>query len=173
MAEPFLGEIRMFGFSFPPSGWALCDGGLLAINQNQSLYSLLGTTYGGDGRTSFAIPELRGRIPLNQGHGTGLTNRPIGQKSGQEVVTLGATEIPSHTHTLYGEDFVGSTPDPSNGIPGELPQGQGLDGYSTNTNITMSPNAIASVGGQSHENMMPFLVISLCIALTGIFPPRN
>ena len=171
MAEPFIGEIRMFGFSFPPSGWALCDGALLAINQNQSLYSLLGTTYGGDGRTSFALPGLRGRIPLNQGHGANLTNRPIGQKSGVETVTLNKNETPSHTHTLHGEDDVGSTADPNDGIPGELPQG--LLGYSSNTNKTMSPNAIASVGGQSHENMMPFLVISFCIALTGTYPPRN
>lgn len=166
MADPFIGEIRMFGFSFPPKGWALCDGAQLAISQNQSLYSLLGTIYGGDGRTTFDLPHLRGRIPLNQGYGAS-----IGQISGQEVVTLGTTEIPSHTHTLHGEDDLGITPDPSNGIPGELPQG--LNGYSLNTNKTMSPNAIASVGGQNHENMMPFLVISFCIALTGTYPPRN
>ncbi len=165
-SEPFLGEIMMVGFTFAPRGWAFCDGQLLPINQNQSLYSLLGTTYGGDGRTSFALPDLRGRMAM---HMDG--SHPWGQKSGSETIFLTAAQIPSHTHTLQAQSAEGDTYEPEGT---SLAYDRRDDQYSTSApNVDMRAGSIANVGGQGHENMPPFLVINHCIALTGLFPSRN
>ncbi|MGB1242178.1 MAG: phage tail protein [Chitinophagales bacterium] len=167
MSEPFLGEIRIVGFNFAPRGWAFCDGQILPINQNQSLYSLLGTTYGGDGRTSFALPDLRGRTPIHEGGGFQL-----GQKSGAETITLTAAEMPSHTHTLRGKNG------PSNGVNpvgASLAQSKaGSSHYSDSGNGNMSDVALKNTGGQqAHNNMQPFTTLAFCIALQGLFPSRN
>ncbi len=167
--EPFLGEIRAFGFNFNPRGWAKCDGQLLPIAQNQALYSLLGTTYGGDGRTTFGLPDLRGRASLHQGQGTGLGNRPIGSRAGQQAVALTSSQIPSHTHTLNA-----LADNPSSGMPAA-----GI--LSADTLYTAGPSdtalaaqSIGNTGGNvGHENMQPWLVINWCIALQGTFPSRS
>jgi len=167
MSEPFLSEIRLMSFGFPPKGWALCDGQLLPINQNQALFSLLGTTYGGDGRVNFALPNLQGRVPLHMGNGYTL-----GELTGEEDHTLNITEIPVHTHpanctnaggTLYSPKGAIWAADPNGNIP-----------YSAGDGSSMSSRAIAPTGGsQPHENRSPFLVLSFCIALQGIFPSQN
>ncbi|WP_017328066.1 phage tail protein [Synechococcus sp. PCC 7336] len=171
MSEPFLAEVRMVGFNFAPRGWAFCDGQILPINQNQSLYSLLGTTYGGDGRTSFALPDLRGRTPIHVGASNGTSHRQ-GQKGGEETHTLSAAEMPQHRHTVE----VSSTL-----VNAQTPIGNTLgDNLSTpyaprSTNIAnMASGVIANVGGgQGHENMQPYLAVNFCIALQGLFPSRN
>ncbi|NND33137.1 MAG: phage tail protein [Saprospiraceae bacterium] len=171
MSEPFLAEVRMVGFNFAPRGWAFCDGQILPISQNQSLYSLLGTTYGGDGRTSFALPDLRGRTPIHEGSSNG-SNHSLGQKSGEETHTLNAAEMPQHTHQLKGTSDAGSVPSPSGNhfadtAPGEFyhPPGNLVSAASTTvTNVG---------GGQAHNNMQPYLVVNFCIALQGLFPSRN
>jgi len=168
MSEPFLSEIRIYGFNFPPRGWAQCDGQILPINQYQSLYSLLGTTYGGDGRTTFALPDLRGRTPVHPG-ADGVT---LGQKTGEETHQLSADEIPAHTHTARASSADGDNPNPAgralaSTAPSEV--------YHGATNLTaMKPLTIANVGGnQGHDNMQPFTTLNFCIALTGVFPSRN
>ena len=174
MSEPFIGQIQPFGFNFSPRGWAKCDGQLLQISSNTALFSLLGTTYGGDGRTTFALPDLRGRAALHQGSGPGLTNRSIGQRSGQEKVTLTTQNMPSHKHTVelhaLGED--GDQAKPENNL-----FAAGTTIYKAGTpDVLMATDAISEqdVGGnQSHENMQPFLVVNWCIALSGVFPSRN
>lgn len=170
--DPFLGQIEYFGFNFPPRGWAQCDGQILPINQNQSLYSLLGTTFGGDGRTSFALPDMRGRMPVHDGGsaGTHLTRRVLGSKGGQESVTLTSNEIPSHTHVLRGSTGAGNQVLPGgNALADDNPD----ETYRNEApNTTMHAGSIGSVS-QSHENMPPFLVVNCNIALTGIFPSRN
>lgn len=169
MSEPFLAEIRIVGFNFAPRGWAFCDGQILPINQNQSLYSLLGTTYGGDGRTSFALPDMRGRTPVHVGTGVGA-DHPQGQKSGQESVALAEAEMPSHRHDWRANDGSGNNPIPidnrlasfNNGYRG----GQDL--------INMQSDTLSSTGsGTGHNNMQPYLALSFCIALQGLFPSRN
>lgn len=172
MSEPFLAEIRIMAFNFAPRGWAACDGQILPINQNQSLYSLLGTTYGGDGRTSFALPDLRGRVPIHVGASNG-TSHQLGQKSGEETHTLNANEIPQHTHTARASSDTASLPIPSNTVvladsaPNEI--------YHAPTNVVqMHAGTLATVGGgQAHSNMQPTLVLNFCIALQGLFPSRN
>lgn len=170
MAEPFLGEIKMVGFNFAPRGWADCDGQLLPINQNQSLYSLLGTTFGGDGQTSFGLPDMRGRVPVHRGD---CFSR--GEKDGTETVTLTLAELGEHVHDLMGtteegDKFAGSNTrclatssdptDPVYGIPTQL--------------VQMHDNLISHAGGsQAHNNMQPYLAIRFCIALQGLFPSRN
>ena len=166
MSEPFLAEIRMVGFNFPPRGWAFCDGQILPINQNQSLYSLMGTTYGGDGRTTFALPDLRGRTPI---HADG-SHRP-GQKSGAETHTLGTAEMPEHTHQALASTNQVTTNDPTNNALGENAGTPYRDG---GTAVTMGANALTQVGGgEAHDNMQPFLAVAFCIALQGLFPSRN
>lgn len=167
MSEPFLAEIRIVAFNFAPRGWAFCDGQVLPINQNQSLYSLLGTTYGGDGRTSFALPDLRGRVPLHVG--SGYTQ---GQSSGNEGVALTEGQIPVHTHEARASSVTGNNPNPGSRVlassaPNEL--------YHAATNLQgMRAGTIASAGGgQAHNNMQPFLTLNFCIALQGLFPSRN
>jgi microcystin-dependent protein len=164
MAEPFLSEIRIMSFVFPPRGWALCNGQLLPINQNQALFSLLGTTFGGDGRVNFALPELRGRTPIHVGSG-----HTLGERGGEQAHTLSIAEIPTHTHVLSGTSTTGTALIPANNLlavnnlPAYHPADAGLQ--------AMNSASIAPVGGsQAHLNLQPFLTLSFCIALQGIFP---
>lgn len=172
MSQPFIGEVKMFGGNFAIQGYAFCDGQLLDISQNDALFSLLGTIYGGDGINTFALPDLRGRIPLNFGQGPGLTDRPIGQKSGTETVTLTTQQIASHNHTVNSKSDTGTSPNPQNNIVA----GTGsLNAYTTSAvDNQMGNQSIGLTGGsQPHDNMQPFLCISYIIALYGIYPPRN
>ena len=174
MAEPFIGEIRMFGFNFPPRGWAQCNGQLLQIAQNSALFSLLGTTYGGDGRTTFALPELRGRVPMHLGQGPGLANRAIGQRSGAEDSILTIANLPSHTHQARAQSAAGNSDSPVNNVWAD-DLGVSSATYSDlGANANMSAAAIGNTGsGQAFNNLQPYLVINFCIALLGIFPSRN
>jgi len=174
MAEPFIGQIIMAGFNFAPRGYATCDGQLMSIAQNTALFSLLGITYGGDGRVTFALPDLRGRTSMNQGQGPGLTGRVMGEAAGEENYTLISTEIPMHNHLLTGFQGEGDQPLPQ----GNTLAGSNQSGTSDFTNVApnanLSPLAISATGGnQAHNNMEPYLVASFSIALEGIFPSRN
>lgn len=170
MSEPFLAEIRIVGFNFAPRGWAFCDGQILPINQNQSLYSLLGTTYGGDGRTSFALPDLRGRTPIHVGSSNG-TNHQLGQKSGEETHTLSTAEMPQHTHSIACNQTQGTADEPAGQFPARA--ADSIYGPLANSQA-MGSGTIANAGGsQAHENMQPFLTLNFCIALQGLFPSRN
>lgn len=173
MSEPFLAEVRIVGFNFAPRGWAFCDGQILPINQNQSLYSLLGTTYGGDGRTSFALPEFRGRTPIHKGRSNGGPVHALGQKSGEETHTLAVSEMPQHTHMLSASSSNASSEDPTN--QSWAKSTERIYAASTAASATaMSSSLIAnSGGGQAHENMQPYLAMNFCIALQGLFPSRN
>lgn len=166
MAEPFLSEIRMMSFVFPPQGWALCNGQLLPINQNQALFSLLGTTFGGDGQVNFALPDLRGRVPVHVG--SGLT---LGERSGEQAHTLSISELPQHTHVASGSTNNGTALTPG----GNLLARTGKFLYHAPTAlVALNAGTVSSVGGsQAHLNMQPFLTISFCIALQGIFPSPN
>jgi microcystin-dependent protein len=168
MAEPFLSEIRLMSFGFPPRGWALCDGQLLPINQNQALFSLLGTTYGGDGRVNFGLPDLRGRVPLHMGNG-----HTLGERGGEQAHTLSISEIPTHVHVANATSNVGA------GLPatpiGNLFAKSNLPLYGPANNLTaLAPSTIGNVGGsQAHLNMQPFLALNFSIALQGIFPSQT
>jgi microcystin-dependent protein len=165
MAEPFLSEIRIMSFVFAPKGWALCNGQLLPINQNQALFSLLGTTFGGDGRVNFALPDLRSRTPIHVGSG-----HTLGEKGGEQAHTLSIAEIPTHTHTLNGSTTTATTvsPDTNTVLSSSTPQA--LYGGASNL-VAMAANSLGNTGGsQAHLNMQPFLTLSFCIALQGIFP---
>jgi microcystin-dependent protein len=165
MAEPFLSEIRIMSFQFAPKGWALCNGQLLPINQNQALFSLLGTNYGGDGRVNFALPDLRGRTPIHAGSG-----HTLGERGGEQAHTLTLAELPQHTHVLNATNANGSTDLPVNNVLGAAASLYGAPG----TLVTMQPQTVSNVGGsQAHLNMQPFLTVSFCIALQGIFPSPN
>jgi microcystin-dependent protein len=173
--DQFIGEIDLVPFNFPPRGWAFCDGQLLPINQNQALFSLLGTTYGGDGRTTFALPDLRGRSPVHVGGGAGPGLSPIalGEVGGVEVVTLNTGQIPAHNHMVNVSAANGTSDNPNNTIPGR--NASGVPDYSSAApNAQMAPGAIAPTGGnQPHENRSPYLGLNYIIALEGIFPSRN
>lgn len=171
MSELFLAEVRIVGFNFAPRGWAFCDGQILPINQNQSLYSLLGTTYGGDGRTSFALPDLRGRTPIHVGRSNGGGHHTLGQKSGEETHTLAVNEMPQHTHALQATNSVGTGTAPQGNVLAEasLPV---YESYSAG--VQMGSGSVTNVGGsQAHDNMQPYLALNFCIALRGLFPSRN
>ena len=172
MSDPFVGEIRMFAGNFAPRGWALCDGQLLAVNQHDALFSLLGTIYGGDGRTTFGLPDLRGRLPIHQGTGPGLSPRPLGQKSGTERITLTANQLASHTHPLQASAEAADQTDPAGNVNAESVT---IDQYvSEPLDTTMASTAITKVGGsQPHDNVQPFLCIYFIIALVGIYPSRH
>ena len=166
MAEPFLSEIRIFSFNFAPKGWAMCNGQLLPINQNQALFSLLGTTFGGDGRVNFALPNLQSRAPIHVGNG-----HTLGERGGEQAHTLSISEVPAHTHALNATTAVATTNTPSNTLLTGQSTAANLYGSAASSPVTMSPTAVASVGGsQAHLNMQPFLVLNFCIALQGIFP---
>src|SRR5262245_52462363 len=165
MSEPFLSEIRIMSFVFAPKGWALCNGQLLPINQNQALFSLLGTTFGGDGRVNFGLPDLRGRTPIHVGSG-----HTLGEKGGEQAHTLSIAELPQHTHALNATTVTSTTNTPTSALL--TAQSTAANLYAAANNLqAMSPAAIANVGGsQAHLNMQPFLTLSFCIALQGIFP---
>ena len=166
MSEPFLAEIRMVGFNFAPRGWAFCDGQILPINQNQSLYSLLGTTYGGDGRTSFGLPDLQGRTPIHVS-----TSHREGQKGGAETVSLSTAEIPQHDHTAQASSAVADAPVAAGHILADSPSQLYADPGNL---VELRSGTIANAGGgQAHENMQPWLAVNFCIALRGLFPSRN
>ncbi|MEM1269606.1 MAG: tail fiber protein [Bacteroidota bacterium] len=177
MSEPFIGEIRMFAGDFAPRGWAFCDGQLLATSQNDALFSLLGTIYGGDGRTTFGLPDLRGRVPVHAGSGPALTPRPLGQKSGFETVTLTTNEMPVHNHNMNVRNEPGTSPDPSGRIlagSARVGRNSRVDTPYAGTPDTNMANDVSLVGGsQSHTNIQPFLAVHYIIALVGIFPSRN
>jgi microcystin-dependent protein len=173
MADPFVAEIRIFPFNFPPKGWAWCDGQLLPLSQNTALFSLLGTTYGGNGKSNFALPDLQGRAPMHPGQGPGLSLHDLGETGGSETVTLLESEIPSHTHPLMAANLPANSKAPAGNslarATGNVylnPSGQPL--------VTMSPSELAPAGGdQPHNNMQPYLTFYFCIALQGVFPPRG
>jgi microcystin-dependent protein len=167
MAEPFLSEIRLMSFSFAPKGWALCNGQLLPINQNQALFSLLGTTYGGNGQTNFALPDLQGRAPIHVGSG-----HTLGERGGEPAHTLSIAELPTHTHVLSGSSADGSQPIPAANL---LARAAPANPYLAPSNLVASnPASVANVGGsQAHLNMQPFLTLTFCIALQGIFPSQT
>ncbi len=171
MSEPFLGQICMFAGNFAPRGWAFCDGQLLSVTQNSALFSLLGTIYGGDGRTTFGLPDMRGRLPMNFGTGPGLTPRNIAAKGGTEKVTLIANQMPPHKHSQQGSTDQALTDAPAGKVTADAEVTIYADDPPTDA---MSTEAIADAGGdQPHDNLMPFLVVNFIIALTGIFPSRN
>jgi microcystin-dependent protein len=165
MAEPFLSEIRIMSFIFAPKGWALCNGQLLPINQNQALFSLLGTTFGGDGRVNFALPDLRGRTPIHVGSG-----HTLGERGGEQAHTLSIAELPTHTHVANATSATGNASNPTGNV---LAAANNL--YTSPSNLTsLSPGTVTNTGGsQAHLNMQPFLTLSFCIALQGIFPSPN
>jgi len=168
MTEPFLSEIRIMSFGFPPKGWAQCNGQLLPINQNQALFSLLGTTYGGDGRVNFALPNLQGRSPMHEGN-----SHTLGELGGEQAHTLSIGELPTHVHVASASNAPATSGAPN--TTRVLSQSTGANLYGAATNLTtMAPNALASVGGsQAHQNMQPFLVLNFCIALQGIYPSQT
>jgi microcystin-dependent protein len=173
MSEPFIGEIRMTGHSFPPRGWAFCNGQLLSIDQNQALFSLIGTTYGGNGQTTFALPDLRGRVPVHQGTGPGLSTYVQGQAGGTEEVTLNFTQIPAHNHPFAANASAATALAPADNFPGATPRGTNPL-YATTGGATMAASAAGNTGNnQPHENVQPYLCASFIIALEGIFPSRN
>jgi microcystin-dependent protein len=167
MAEPFLSEIRLMSFVFAPKGWALCNGQLLPINQNQALFSLLGTTFGGDGRVNFALPDLRGRVPIHVGAG-----HTLGERGGEQAHTLSIAELPQHAHVALASPAGGNQPVPTNAVPASAaPNALYAPAESL---VALSAGTVASTGGsQAHLNMQPFLTLSFCIALQGIFPSPN
>ena len=175
MSDPFVAEIRMFGFNFAPTGWAQCNGQLLPISQNTALFSLLGTFYGGDGKSTFALPNLQGSTPVEQGQGTGLSEYFLGQQGGSQFITLLTTEMPAHNHLLnaYTDDLADLNEVSSTVILGK---GSGITPYNpvANANTQMNFQAISIAGASlPHNNMMPFLTVNFCIAMQGVFPPRS
>ena len=173
MANPFVAEIRIFGFSFAPLGWALCNGQLLPISQNTALFSLLGTTYGGNGVSNFALPNMQGNAPMHPGQGPGLSLYDLGQTGGSETVTLLESEIPSHTHQLKAASDPADLQDPA--VDRVLARSAPGFAYTTgNPNATLAGQALAPAGGdQPHNNKQPYLTLNFCIALQGVFPPRT
>ena len=173
MADPFVAEIRIFPFNFAPKGWAFCDGQLLPISQNTALFSLLGTTYGGDGKSTFALPDLQGNSPMHPGQGQGLSLRDLGEIGGSETVTLLESEIPAHTHAVNGVTILSTTSTPANNMvlsrsvngPAYADAAGGLQ--------TFGPQALTPAGGSlPHNNLQPYLTVNYCIALQGVFPAR-
>jgi len=165
MATPFLSEIRMFSFNFPPKGWAWCNGQLLSINQNQALFALLGTTYGGNGQTNFALPDLRGRVPIHMGSG-----QTLGERGGETAHTVTISELPAHTHLPVGSSAQATLPAASGNLWGT----DGSSPYAAAPSVAMNPASVLPIGGsQPHDNMSPYAVINFCIALQGIFPSQN
>jgi len=175
MSNPFVAEVRIFPFTFAPKGWAFCDGQILPISQNTALFSLLGTTYGGNGQSTFALPDLQGRGAMHPGQGPGLSLHDLGETGGAETVTLLESEIPVHSHSLNASSIVGDINAPSAGV--SLARSNNATAYQTTTNqglVQLAAEAIAPAGGSlPHNNMMPYLTLNFCIALQGVFPPRG
>ena len=173
MADPFVAEIRIFPFNFPPKGWTFCDGQILPLSQNTALFSLMGTTYGGDGKSNFALPDLQGHTVMHPGQGPGLSLHDLGETGGSETVSLLESEIPSHSHALRVINDVGEDRTPADE---SLARSTGGALYSTGISnlVTLSDNALAPAGGdQPHNNLMPYLTLNFCIALQGVYPPRT
>lgn len=165
MSEPFLSEIKIVSFNFPPKGWALCNGQFLPINQNQALFALLGTTYGGNGQTTFALPNLRGQVPIHMGSG-----HTLGEAAGSTAVTVNIQQLPTHLHVLQGTNTNGAVANPNGATLGAVNNMYGAAASLT----TLNPGSVTSIGGsQAHNNMMPYLVLNFIIALQGIFPSQN
>ena len=175
MAEPFVGQIIMTGFNFAPRGYLLCNGQLMSIAQNTALFSLLGTQFGGDGQTTFGLPNLQGRVGIHQGNGPGLTPRTMGETAGSETVTLLSTQMPMHNHLMATSNVAGAVTNPGgNFVAASSDPSLSASFRPTSDGSTLSPQAIGSAGGtQPHNNMQPYLVISFSIATEGIFPSRN
>jgi microcystin-dependent protein len=173
MADPFVAEIRIFPFNFAPTGWAFCNGQLMPISQNTALFSLLGTTYGGDGRTTFALPNLQGNAPMHPGQGPGLSEHFLGEMGGSATLTLLVSEIPAHAHAINAQNTPGNVKLPSSSVT--LSRSAGGNAYAPAQNlVAMSNQMLAPTGGgQPSNNMQPYLTLSFCIALQGIFPPRG
>jgi microcystin-dependent protein len=171
MSNPFLGEIQLFGGNFAPRGWALCSGQLLPISQNDALYSLVGTTYGGDGQVTFGLPDLRGRRPVSQGQGPNLSNYVLGQVGGVEAVTLSTPELPGHTHQVLAVAGTASASSPAANAWAAWPDNQYTTG-SPSGQLAAASTAVAG-GNQSHDNLSPYLVVNFIIALQGVYPSRN
>ena len=173
MGEPFIGEIRMFAGSFPPNGWAFCNGQSMPISQNDTLYTLIGTTYGGDGQETFNLPDLQGRLPMHAGQGPGISQSyQLGDKSGVESVTLTTQQIPVHNHAMLASSTLAGSADPTGNILAQPPV---LNLYFGDVpSVQLSAQSVLPIGGsQPHENMMPFLAISFIISLFGVFPTQN
>lgn len=172
-SNPFVGEIMKFGGNFAPRAWALCEGQLLAISSNDALFSLLGTTFGGDGRTTFGLPDLRGRVPVHPGNGPGLSNISWGEKGGQNTVTLTQNQMPQHNHSLNVNSGGANTANPTNSYIAA--NSEGIKHYSnTLSSSAIASNSVVNEGGnQSHSNMQPYLGITYCIALFGVYPSRS
>ncbi|MEM9218733.1 MAG: tail fiber protein [Cyanobacteria bacterium P01_F01_bin.150] len=171
MVQPYIGEIRMFGGNFAPVGWALCDGSILSTTEHEALFSLLGTTYGGNGRTTFGLPELRSRIPIHYGSGSGLTPRSLGAKGGSESITLASSQVPNHTHSVSAVTETANSSDPA----GLVSASSLVNTYTkSEAPVNMSADAVASSGGSdsSFNNWQPFLCVNFIIALTGIYPTQ-
>jgi microcystin-dependent protein len=171
--DPFVAEIRIFPFNFAPKGWAWCDGQLLPLSQNTALFSLLGTTYGGDGKSNFALPDLQGRAPMHPGQGPGLSLHDLGETGGSETVTLLESEIPAHAHALTASQADGNTGSPAGQL---VASGIGINMYAQASGSTtqLNPSAVAPAGGDMpHNNLQPYLTCFFCIALQGVYPPRT
>jgi microcystin-dependent protein len=172
MADPFVAEIRIFPFNFAPKGWAFCNGQLMPISQNTALFSLLGTTYGGDGKSTFALPDMQGNVPMHPGQGQGLSLRDLGEQSGSENVTLLESEMPFHTHVLRANNTVAEASLPTNASIAR----QTFNMFQTVTNANLTPMAFQALtpagGSLPHNNMQPYLTLNFCIALQGVFPQR-
>lgn len=175
MSAPFVAEVRVFGFNFAPTGWAQCNGQILPISQNTALFSLLGTYYGGDGKSTFALPNLQGSMPIGQGQGPGLSQRFLGETGGEEAVTLLSSEMPTHPHTLMAAPDPADVSTPTPVVAVARTNGQA--GYAPSvpaSNTPLNPQATNIVGGDMpHNNLMPYLALNYCIALQGVFPPRG
>ena len=175
MSEPFIAEIRIFAGNFAPRGWAFCDGQLMPIANNTALFSLIGTTYGGDGRTTTALPNLQGRAPMHPGRGPGLTDRRLGEKVGVATVTLSEAQIPSHAHTARADDSISGANIPANTTA--FARSTGGTAYQTNTTanlVDMASQTLSKTGGgQSHNNVQPYLTLNFIIALVGLYPSRS
>ena len=176
MSDQFVAEVRIFPFNFPPTGWAFCDGQLLPISQNTALFSLLGTTYGGDGKSTFALPDMQGNVPIHPGQGPGLSLYDLGQTGGVETVTLLQSEMPAHAHGVgMAKNALGDSITPANSVWATAAAGRGAAAlYAPPAPTgTVNPNSLSpSGGGLPHNNMQPYLTLNFCIALQGIFPPR-
>lgn len=173
MSDPFIGEIRMFAGNFAPNGWAFCWGQLQSISENDALFALIGTTYGGDGQTTFALPDLRGRIPVGQGQGPGLSNRIVGQQYGTEDVTLLSSQMPAHTHTLLASGTAATASSPAGAVVAAQPADLVFVGGVTPTAMMRADLVSPDGGNQSHDNMAPYLCLNFIIALFGIFPSQS
>src|SRR5262249_19139327 len=176
MADPFVAEIRIFPFNFAPKGWAFCDGQLLPLSQNTALFSLLGTTYGGNGKSNFGLPDLQGRAPMHPGQGPGLSLHDLGETGGSETVTLLQSEMPSHTHSVFAAPALvaGDTNVVAGSAFAKSSQGNAYAPLANNVQLSQSPPAVSLVGGTlPHNNMQPSLTLNFCIALQGVFPPRT